>query len=102
MLGQLSAERRIGGKSHVFHKMPSLRRYGTLCDEKMKDVCYCVHLLFLSLLLRVCWVLFLQGVERGTSVRMHEAYAAAALVMCGGEPLCWWIRTRLGGLQRDG
>ncbi len=50
-----------------------------------------MHLLCLSLLLRVCWVLFLQGVERGTSVRMLEceAYAAAALLMCGCEPLCW-------------
>ncbi len=77
-------------KPNIFHKDAScLRRYGTVCDEKMKDVCCCVHLLCLSLLLRVCWVLLLQGVERGTSVRMREAYPAAALLMCGGEPLCW-------------
>jgi hypothetical protein len=34
-------------------------------------------------------VLYLQGVEPGTSVRGREAYPAAASLMCGGEPLCW-------------
>jgi len=52
--------------------------------------------------LRAWWVLFLQGVEHGISLRMCEAYPAAALLMCGGAPLCWWIRSRLGGLERGG
>ncbi len=45
---------------------------------------------------------FLQGFEHGISLRMCEAYPAAALLICGGEPLCWWIRSRLGGLERGG
>ncbi len=77
-LGQLSAGRGNGGNADVFHKTSA----GTACDEKMKNVCCCVHLLCLSVLLGVCWVLFLQGVERVTSVRMREAYPAAALLMC--------------------
>jgi hypothetical protein len=36
----------------------------------------------------MCSVLYLQGVERGISVKMREAYPAAELVMCGGQPLC--------------
>jgi hypothetical protein len=41
------------------------------------------------LLSQVWWVLFLQGVEHGILLRMCEAYLAAALLMCGGEPLGW-------------
>jgi hypothetical protein len=51
-------------------------------------MCVVLCICFLSLLSRVCWVLFLQGVESVTQVRMREAYPAAALLMCGGEPLC--------------
>jgi len=36
----------------------------------------------------MCSVLYLQGVERGISVKMREAYPAAELVMCGGQLLC--------------
>jgi hypothetical protein len=37
----------------------------------------------------MCLALYLQGVERGISVKMCETYTAAELLMCGGEPLCW-------------
>jgi len=59
-------------------------------DEKMKDVCYFVHLLCVSFALTgVLGAVFLQFVEHGVSLRMCEAYPAAALLMCRGEPLCW-------------
>jgi len=47
-------------------------------------------------------VLYFQGVERGFLVKMLEAYPVAELLMCGGEPLCRWIRSRLGGFELDG
>jgi hypothetical protein len=37
----------------------------------------------------MCWVLYLQGVERGISAKMRKAYPAVELLVCGGEPLCW-------------
>ncbi len=48
------------------------------------------------------WRVHLQGVEHGILLRMCEAYPAVALLMCGGEPLCWWIKSWLGGLERGG
>jgi hypothetical protein len=49
----------------------------------------------------MCSVLYLLGVEHGISVKMREAYPVAELLMCGGESLCWWIRSRLGGFELD-
>jgi hypothetical protein len=50
----------------------------------------------------MCWVLGFQGGERGILVKMREAYPVAELLMCGGELLCWWIRSRIGGFELDG
>jgi hypothetical protein len=52
-------------------------------------VLLCACAMFVICFNRCCWVLYLQGVERGISVKMLEAYPAAELPMCGGEPLCW-------------
>jgi len=66
-------------------------------------VLYCVDVLCLLLLFSRCvWCFSLASFERGVSLRMREAYPTAKLLMCCGEPLCCWIRSRLGSLQRDG
>jgi hypothetical protein len=59
------------------------------CDEKMKDVCYIVHMCC------VCYFcsahvfgVFLASVECGVSLSLREAYPSAELLTCGGEPLC--------------